>query len=392
MDFQRRVSGLQEEMAQRGVELAAYGPSPDFQYLTGLALDWRAEADASGPAANVFVPRAGAPVLVLAEPSADLTGQTWIRDVRVHEEGADLGALIQGVLRELGAKGGSIALGGRVSPCVTERLRSAADAEPREAKGLMDRLRMIKDPEEIERLRSVARLTDRVLEAVVPRIREGVTQPELEAEVELRGRQLGAAGVSFPPAVIFTKSGSEPAPEPFVYPRDKGLVPGTSIAFDIGFVKDGYCSDFGRSLYFGEAREHIREGYAALQQSLLETVDKMHDSSMRMRDLFPALERTLDRLGYGDTLRARLPDGVLGHCIGVDVHENPWINPHCDQALRANMVMALEPKLWHSGEYYLRVEDMVLVGENRSEILTHFSRETFQVRGPAAPRRGSPGG
>ena len=76
---------------------------------------------------------------------------------------------------------------------------------------------------------------------------EGVTQPELEEEVAHQGRRLGASGVSFPPVVRFVERGSEVSSDPFTYPMEKGLVPGVSIAFDMGFVMYGYCSDGGRS-------------------------------------------------------------------------------------------------------------------------------------------------
>jgi Xaa-Pro aminopeptidase len=348
--------------------------------LIGLPLGWRSEVDAHAASACVFVPRGGPPVLLLPEAWSDLAGQTRIRDVRLVAEGADLAAIVRRLLDDLGPTEGKIAVGGRVSDLVAACLMPSAGGEPPcQADGLMDALRMIKDPEEVELLRGVARLTDEALQAVIPHIREGVTQGELEAEVELQARRLGATGVSFPPAVIFTKSGREPAPEPFVYPREKGLVAGTSIAFDIGFVKGGYCSDFGRSLYFGAAPAHAKGAYQALQQSLVEVVAKMRDGGMRLCELFGAVEAALDRMGYGDFLRARLPDRVLGHNIGIDVHEDPWLRPESGQPLRANMVMALEPKLWHSGEYYLRVEDIVLVEEGRGKFLTNFDREIFEL-------------
>ena len=380
MDYERRRSGLHEGMERHGLGLVVYGPCGDFQYLTGLPLDWRSGADVHAPSASVFIPHGAPPVLLLPESCADLAGQTWIRDVRVFGEAADLAAAVRRLLDDLGPVEGKVALGGRVSDPVAAGLGPpAGGAELCEAAGLMDALRMIKDPQEVELLRGVARLTDEAFEAVIPHIREGVTQGELEAEVELQGRRLGAAGVSFPPAVIFTKSGCEPAPEPFVYPREEPLVAGASIAFDIGFVKDGYCSDFGRSLYFGSAPQHARGAYQALQRSVVETVGKMRDGGMRLCDLFGAVEATLDGLGYGDFLRARLPERVLGHNIGIDVHEDPWLRPESAQPLRANMVMALEPKLWHSGEYYLRVEDIVLVGEDRCEFLTSFDRAIFEL-------------
>jgi len=154
---------------------------------------------------------------------------------------------------------------------------------------------------------------------------------------------------------------------------------GTSIAFDIGFVVDGYCSDFGRSLYFGLASAEVKKGYEALQQSVVETADKMKPGNAQVCDLFPALEKTLDRLGYGDYLRARLPTKNLGHSIGVEVHEPPWLSPDYDEELQSGMVIALEPKLWHKGEYYLRVEDMVLIGSRKAEFLTNFDRELFRL-------------
>ena len=243
----------------------------------------------------------------------------------------------------------------------------------------MDNLRMIKDDREIRKLKKAAKITDEVMTEIVPKIVEGVTQKKLELEVEFQGKQLGASDVSFPPTVGFVKAGSEVSADPFTYPKEKGLVPGTSIAFDMGFVVDGYCSDFGRSFYFGPANKEVNKGYDALQQSVLETVDKMTDSSMKVCQVFPILEKTLDRFGYGDYLRTRLPNKNLGHNIGVEVHEPPWLSPEYNELIHKDMVLAVEPKLWHAGQYYLRVEDIVLVGSKRSKLLTSFDRELFQL-------------
>jgi Xaa-Pro aminopeptidase len=346
-------------MADEGLDLVAYGAGPDLQYLTGLALGWRSEPEEADAANVLFVPRSGAPVLALAKGRAACAAETRIADVRVCEDETDPLPLLRGALTELEAKGAAIA------------------TELRDASTLLDALRVIKEPEEIERLRAVGELTGKVMEAVVPFLKEGVTQGDVDAELAHQGRRLGAEGVSFSPAGRFLKSGSPPGPNPFTYPMDKGLVPGTSIMFDFGFVLDGYSSDFGRSFYFGPAGEEVRKAYEALHRGVLETVDRMRDGSMRVCDLFPSVERTLDRLGFGDYLRARLSNGVLGHSIGIDVHEYPWIRPDCEDPLRAGMVLALEPKVWHAGEYYLRVEDMVLVGEDRTEFLTAFDRELF---------------
>jgi Xaa-Pro aminopeptidase len=379
LNFKRRLNGLQGKMQEASLDLVVYGSCQNFQYLTGLLIDWRHGADLAGGTNNLFVPAGGEPILTL-DVAVEHAPKTWIEDVRVSKEGEDYGALIKKIVSDLNVKGKRVGIGDHVwGSTIVEILRAIESTDLCKAEGLIDHLRMIKDDGEIERLRKAAKLTDQVMEATVPKIKRGVTQRELALEVESQGRRLGASDVSFPSTVGFVKSGSEVSSNPFTYPKEKGLVQGASIAFDIGFVVDGYCSDFGRSFYYGRAGKEVRRGYEALQQSVLVTVDKMRDNSMQVCDLFPNLEKTLNRLGYGDYLRARLPMRNLGHNIGVEVHEPPWLSPEYDENLCKGMVMALEPKLWHAGEYYLRVEDIVLVGSKKTEFLTGFDRGLFQL-------------
>ncbi|MEM3458814.1 MAG: Xaa-Pro peptidase family protein [Candidatus Bathyarchaeia archaeon] len=382
MNFKRRLTGLQEKMAENNVDLVIYGSCQNFQYLTGLLIDWRHGIDLGSEANNIFVPRMGMPILTLAEEWAEQASKTWVKDVRILKREENYGELLKKVMFDLDLKKKEvkIGLGDHVwGTTIAEISKIAKDVEFCKAEGFMRNLRMIKEEEEIEKLRNVAKLTDKVIEVIVPKIKEGITQHQLELEVEFCGKSLGASDVSFPSTVGFVKSGSEISPNPFTYLKEKGLVHGTSVAFDIGFVTDGYCSDFGRSFYFGHAGTEVKKGYETLQQAVIETVDKMHDGSMRVCDLFPFLESVLDRLGYGDYLRARLPTKNLGHNIGVEVHEPPWLSPAYAEVLREGMVIALEPKLWHVGEYYLRVEDMVLVKKRKTEFLTNFDRKLFQL-------------
>jgi len=379
-DFRRRLFGLQEKMEELDLELVVYGSCQNFQYLTGLLIDWRHGIDLANPANIIFIPRKGETILTLSEEWAKQAAQTWIKEVRTLGENDSFEKMIRKVVSDLDLNVKKVGIGDHVwGSTITEIIKAVKGASFFKAEHLMDHIRMIKDPGEVERLRKVAQLTDKAVEAVMPKIKKSVTQRQLQIEVEFEGKCLGASDVSFPLTVGFVKSGSEVSPDPFTYPKDKGLVPSTSIAFDVGFVLDGYCSDFGRSFYFGPPSMEVKKGYEALQQSVVETVDKMKKGSTRVCDVFPAIENTLDRLGYGDYLRARLPTKSVGHNIGVEVHEPPWLSPEYDDILRSNMVMALEPKVWHAGEYYLRVEDIVLVGSRKTMFLTNFDRQLFQL-------------
>ncbi len=329
---------------------------------------------------NVFVPLKGKPIVTVGEEWSKQASEGSLKDVRTLGEKDSFEKLIRKVLSDLNVKGGKVGIGDHVwGSTIVELAKLLKNPVFIKAESLLDSVRVIKDSGEIGKLRKVATLTDKAVEAVVPIIKEGVTQKELRIEVERQGKLLGATDVSFAPWVGFVKSGSEKTKDPTGYPLNKGLVSKTSIAFDVGFVLDGYCSDFGRSLYLGPAEKKVKKGYEALQQSVIETVEKMKANSMRVCDIFPSIEKTLDRLGYGDYLRARLPNKSVGHNIGVEVHEPPWLDPENKDLLQSNMVMAVEPKLWNAGEYYFRVEDIVLIGQKRSEFLTRFDRELFQL-------------
>ena len=380
MDYKRRLTGLQERMEELDLDLVVYGSCQNYQYLTGLPVEWRRGVDLMYPEDNVYVPREGDPVVTMSAMASSHAEATWIEDVRPMEMGAKYRDVVVKLASDLGWSEGRIGLGDHVwGSTLIEVARSFKGAKFRGAEALMDHLRMIKEPAEIELLRNVGKLTDEVMEKVISGVAEGVTRNELQLEIEMTGRKMGATDVSFPSTAGFVKSGSEPSDDPFNYPMVEGLVPGCSIAFDVGFVMDGYCSDWGRSMHWGTAGEDVSKAYEALMNAVVETVDSMHAGSMKVNDLYPSIEASLDKAGYGDYLRARLKTGTVGHQIGVEVHEPPWLKPENEHELEAGMVMCLEPKLWRAGEYYLRVEDMVLVKEDKAEFLTNYDREQFQL-------------
>jgi Xaa-Pro aminopeptidase len=156
-------------------------------------------------------------------------------------------------------------------------------------------------------------------------------------------------------------------------------VKGTSIAFDFGLVIDGYCSDWGRSFYYGQARPDIKQAYEALALAIVRSADAIGGEVKRLCDFYPYMEKILDDLGYGNYLRNRLKTGTVGHQIGVEVHEDPWLKPDSTQPLTDGMVFCVEPKLWNKGEYYLRIEDMILIQNGKSEFITKYSRDQFQI-------------
>lgn len=383
MDYQRRVHGLQQEMRQREIDLVLYGSCPNFQYLTGIQVNWRLAPDLR-PAGDVaLVPQDGEPVLIVSGNYAS-NGCT-IKNIHPYDPSTGYREMLDSIIKGLSIEVRKLALGSYLAiPAVTAAIAATKNPELCDASHLMDHLRKIKEPEEVELLRKVAQLTDDVMMKVIGDIKDGVSQIDLMFEMETQARRMGATDVSFGPWACFVKSGSS-APnfhgnQVTDYPIEKGLVANTAITFDVGFVLNGYCSDWGRSVYWGTPPENAKNAYTALRQSVVETVAEMKDGNMRACDIYPAIEERLDTFGFGDQMRARLaPSKTIGHQIGTEVHENPWLQPDSEEPLRAGMVMCIEPKLWLPGEYYLRLEEMVHVAKTGAEFLTNFDRELFEL-------------
>ena len=360
MDYGRRLAGLRAALEARAIDAVVYGPCPDFQYLTGSGADWREAPDHRPDGDLLCVPREGDPVRF--EPGA-----------------------FKGYPEAFRCLAGSLARPGRVAlgpylptQAVLAAAAAFAGAELIDGTGLLDAVRALKEPEEVERLRAVARLTDEAMLAVARGIRAGVSQRDLMLEIEYQGRRRGAQRFSFEPWACFVRSGSAAGDVLTDYPVDEGLAGRAAITFDVGFVLDGYCSDWGRSLYWGEPPAHVAAAYAALRLAVEDTVAGLADGALCADEVYPAIERRLDEAGFGDRMRARLGrDRVMGHQIGLEVHENPWLRPGFREPLREGMVLCIEPKLWLPGEYYLRLEEMVRVGPDGGEFLTTFDRGLF---------------
>ena len=167
MNYRRRLTGLQEKMEELGIDLAIYGSCQNFQYLTGLLTEWRRGVDLQSPVNNVFVPVEGEPILTKGG-SPGSPEDLWIKDVRDVERGASYKEIVEGVVADLDWSGGSVAVGDHIwGSTWIEVARALGGAKFRSAKGLMDHLRMIKEPAEFELLRKLGKLTDEVMAKII---------------------------------------------------------------------------------------------------------------------------------------------------------------------------------------------------------------------------------
>ena len=247
-----------------------------------------------------------------------------------------------------------------------------------DAEHLLKDIRKVKDENEIAQLRKMARFTDEAIMYVARNFREGMTMAEAEDMLMRYGMEKGMDDFSFPPTIGFKTRGTFTAEQNYDFPRTTRLVPGTGIAFDIGFVKDGYCSDWGRTLYWGKAPEYIKKGYKVLNDAQLHMINTIVPYQTNVNSTYKTITDYVNEHGYGEYFRKQ-NRGMNGHQIGIDCHEFPMLTENEDEPFIPGMVFCSEPKMMFPGEMYMRVEDMILITETGAESLSVFPRDMFEI-------------
>lgn len=229
----------------------------------------------------------------------------------------------------------------------------------------IDRTRGVKDAEEQELMRTASHINDLAMEKFRNLIHEGVTEKEAADQMLKIYQDLGADGFSFEPLVAFGAN----AADPHHSPDNTAVKPGDCVLFDVGCIKDGYCSDMTRTFYFKEVSSKCREIYEITRRANETAVSGIRPG-VPLKSLDAAARDLITEAGYGENFTHR-----LGHFIGLAEHEYGDVSPASEWKAEPGMIFSIEPGIYLPGDTGVRVEDLVLVTENGCEVLNHYSRE-----------------
>jgi Xaa-Pro aminopeptidase len=250
-----------------------------------------------------------------------------------------------------------------------ERLRELSPAEWVPTKGVIERLRLKKSPEEVARIRQAQALAERALERALALLRPGVEEREVALEIEFFLRKEGAEGVAFPPIVASGARGALP----HAGASEKRLEPGELITLDLGAKVAGYHSDMTRTVALGKPSPEMRRVYEAVQEALEVALQGLKPG--RTGKEVDALAReALGRRGLD-----RYFVHSLGHGVGLAVHEGPGLSPYTEEVLEPGMVVTVEPGVYLPGVGGVRIEELVLITEDGIELLSRFPRGYLEV-------------
>jgi Xaa-Pro aminopeptidase len=376
--FRDRFAAARNGLAARGAAALLVGVGSDLRYLTGYG------AHLSERLTMLVVPVRGRPALVAPRleamaAAASPAGATGAVEIVAWDETDDAYVVVAERLEAALA-------GDPLGRLLVDRGLWAMHllALQRELPGrqfglateVTRELRMIKGADEIARLRAAAHAADRVIDQMSRSRLVGRTEADVCREV---GDRLVAEGHDSAAFAIVAAGPNSASPHHAA--SDRVIEPGEPIVFDIGGVLDGYCSDMTRTLWVtgGDSSRHPDDDFLAIYR-LVERANAEAMAAARPGVTCGELDEVARRVvrdgGHGDAFIHR-----LGHGIGLDGHEEPYMVAGNAEQLRPGMAFSIEPGIYLAGRFGVRIEDIVVCGEDGPDVLNEAPRGLLVVDG-----------
>ena len=228
----------------------------------------------------------------------------------------------------------------------------------------VDTVRGIKDAEEQEKMREASRINDLAMAALKKLVHEGVTENEIAEQLLEIYLSLGADGFSFGPLIAFGAN----AADPHHGPDNTVLKEGDVVLFDVGCIKNGYCSDMTRSFFYKSVTDAHREIYENVRMANEAAIAKIRPG-VPLKELDLTARDLITKAGFGPNFNHR-----LGHFIGLSEHEFGDVSSVNETLAVPGMIFSIEPGIYLTGDTGVRIEDLVLVTEDGCEVLNHYSK------------------
>ncbi len=233
----------------------------------------------------------------------------------------------------------------------------------------INKLRMVKEPWEIEKIAIAEEIGDRAFSHILGYIKEGVTERDISAEIEYFMKKQGAEKTSFDTIAISGHKTSMPHGKP----DNKKVQRGDFITLDFGCVYEGYCSDMTRTVVLGKASERQKEIYNIVYEAQMAGLSAIK-AGTKCADADKAAREIIERAGYGKYF-----GHSLGHGVGLLIHEQPNLSPKSEMVLEDNMVVSCEPGIYIPKLFGVRIEDLVCVQGEKCRNLSKSTKKLTEI-------------
>jgi Xaa-Pro aminopeptidase len=236
-------------------------------------------------------------------------------------------------------------------------------------RGLVEKLREVKDGGELAAVRRAGAIASEAFRVLAGEPFVGRSERDIAWRLAQLMHELGAEDVSFSAVVAAGAAGSSP----HAVPGDRPIEVGETVIVDAGCKVGGYCSDCTRTFSTGQLPAELERAYAVVLEAQLAGLAAVAPGAEGVA--VDRVARTIiEEAGFGEQF-----GHGLGHGVGLEVHEAPWLNPELQSTLAAGNVVTVEPGVYIEGLGGIRIEDLVIVGDDGLEVLTDFPKELVEV-------------
>lgn len=236
-----------------------------------------------------------------------------------------------------------------------------------ETNNLIEKMRTIKDDNEIAKIRRACEITDNCFTHLLEYIKVGMTERQIAFEIEKYFIENGASGLAFDTIVASGENSSKP----HAVPTNRKIQSGDNITIDFGAKYKGYCSDMTRTIFVGSVSDEVRNLYNFILEGQLRATNKIKDG-VDGKSVARGVQIEYNARNF-ELIHA------LGHGVGLEVHELPYLSYRSSQILKENMVVTNEPGIYIPEKIGIRIEDTILVNKLESEVLTKSSKELIVI-------------
>jgi D-alanyl-D-alanine dipeptidase len=363
MDHAARRARAAARCREAGVAALLLAPGSDLTYLSGYRIFSSERLTclvlASDGTATLVVPALEAPRAAVAAP--DLPQATWT-------ETADPYALVASLVTQPGA----VAIADQMWASFALRLQDRLTGRAfRVASEITRELRMRKDRAELDALRAVSAAADRAYLRALDLDFAGRSERDVGADLAALLRDEGHDEVMF----TIVAAGEDGA-SPHHHTGDRKIRRGDTVVLDFGGTRAGYGSDITRTVQVGgRPSEEVARVHDVVRRAQASGYDAAR-AGASAESVDAAARAVIADAGYGDFFIHR-----LGHGIGLDGHEHPYLVTGNSQTLEPGMAFSIEPGVYLPGRFGVRIEDIAIIGDDgRSEGLNRVDRSLATVR------------
>lgn len=237
-----------------------------------------------------------------------------------------------------------------------------------ETEGIIEKQRMIKEPDEIAYITKACQITDDCFDYLKNYIKVGMSEKQIANEIENYFLTHGAEGLAFDTIVASGKNSSMP----HAVPTDKLIEPGDPITIDMGCRVNGYCSDMTRTVFAEFVPPEAKEVYDFVLRNQKYVLDILKEGA-NIKAISKMMDNNYQLAGY-DVMHS------LGHGVGLDIHEYPFFGNTIDFQLKEHMVITDEPGVYIPNRFGIRIEDTVLINKYSAMPLTRSDKNLVVVQ------------